>query len=219
MINKIIYGVLAVAFVASCLAVTRDAAFDAYCKAFFPGGSGFLAHPTECTQYISCYIEEAYVISCPAGQNYDLTVPTCSATARCNTFNCTGDTTVDFLPIPGVCTHYVACFFDIPMAEECAPGTEFSETQGGCVPEADSDCLANPCTGVTDPATGLEMHEHPRNCNQYIICDGLDMYLFDCGTDLCFDLASSSCLATTTALSTDTTDATTDPTTDPPTTI
>uniref|UniRef100_A0A182NDG0 Chitin-binding type-2 domain-containing protein n=1 Tax=Anopheles dirus TaxID=7168 RepID=A0A182NDG0_9DIPT len=156
---------------------------------------GFLAHPTDCTKYFSCYGGMGYEQSCPDGKYFDPTRTLCDVkeNVECVVNNCPPNDIV-YLPIPGVCDRFTICIGGNAFESSCDEGLYFDEVLQECNLKNETNCVVNPCVQPPPDPPILEMHPNDANCAQYVICLNGEPIVRDCAPNLFFDPNVSQCV-------------------------
>ncbi|EAA00608.5 AGAP011617-PA, partial [Anopheles gambiae str. PEST] len=128
-------------------------------------------HPTECSSFVACQGQNGVVQSCPAGSVYSAKARSCMPgnEATCERFEniCFGRPE-SMIAHPNTCTAYIHCSSNLAVYQQCAPGTVFEPSLGGCVVGNTATCTRNDgmCVGQSDGS----ILTHPNECDLYILC-------------------------------------------------
>nr|XP_040232865.2 multiple epidermal growth factor-like domains protein 6 [Anopheles coluzzii] len=128
-------------------------------------------HPTECSSFVACQGQNGVVQSCPAGSVYSAKARSCTPgnEATCERFEniCVGRPE-SMIAHPNTCTAYIHCSSNLAVYQQCAPGTVFEPSLGGCVVGNTETCTRNDgmCVGQPDGS----ILTHPNECDLYILC-------------------------------------------------
>ncbi|XP_050080110.1 multiple epidermal growth factor-like domains protein 6 [Anopheles maculipalpis] len=152
-------------------------------------------HPSDCAQFLQCQGQNAILHTCPVGSIYNAPTRNCvpGNQATCERFNniCVGrpDGTI---PHPTICTGYIYCSSGVAFFEQCAAGTIFDESLGGCVVGNTRTCERTDgmCVGQPD-GTRLA---HPSDCDVFIVCVTGQTAPIRCPAGEIFNVAAQICV-------------------------
>ncbi|XP_049295191.1 multiple epidermal growth factor-like domains protein 10 [Anopheles funestus] len=128
-------------------------------------------HPTDCSMFVMCNLQNALTQTCPAGSIYSALTRSCvpGNESTCEQFDtiCTGRPD-GIIPHPTKCTAFIYCSSGRPIFEQCAQGTVYQQGLSGCVVGNTETCThaTNICTDQPDGTT----LDHPNECNLIVMC-------------------------------------------------
>ncbi|KFB41687.1 hypothetical protein ZHAS_00009316 [Anopheles sinensis] len=174
----------------------------------------YLPSDTSCQLYYQCIDNFAYLLSCPRGYWFsvslgrcgnrfevecDLEVPETTTSPPDTPGNlCFGRPNFSNVRDPQFCHRFYYCLNGAPFPMVCRNGFLFDETSQNCIPEEEAQCnevppTAPPTPGICNGVADGQMVLNPTYCNLYYVCVDETAFPSVCPDGEWFDAETQEC--------------------------